>query len=209
MDDLEPLLAIGKWPTNAAMIRDIALSTLPYIRGHVLDPTYGEHGGFWTEYVPEEFTYHDAKLDGVDFRDLGYPNDMFDTVVFDPPYKLNGRPDAEVDARYGVDERGSIESRHTLMRDGLRECVRVCKPGGYVLTKQQDQVASGKMWWQTDMMTQWATEMGCVKVDSVLFEGYRKQPAGRRQVHVRRNYSTLLVFQKKIVSGLTAGAVKG
>lgn len=191
----DAVLAISDRKNNAELIADVA--KLGYLDGHVLDMTYG-YGTFWKEWQPEEFTYHDAKLDGVDFRDLPYEDGTFDAVVFDGPYKLNGTPDPTVDERYGVDKKGSIESRHQLLMDGVEEGARVCKTKGYLLVKCQDQVASGRVWWQTDMLTTQARMVGCVKVDSILFPSYRKQPAGTRQVHFRRNYSTLLVFRKEV-----------
>lgn len=112
----------------------------------------------------------------------------------------SGTATASVDDRYGVDGYMPIAERHQLILDGLAECVRVLKVGGRLLVKVQDQVASGRVWWQTDLVTRAAEERGCRKVDALLFLGGRSQPKGRRQVHARRNYSTLLVFVKESAS---------
>ena len=38
-----------------------------------------------------------------DFCHPPFASNTFDVVVYDPPYKLNGKPDADVDERYGVE----------------------------------------------------------------------------------------------------------
>lgn len=56
----------------------------------------------------------------------------------------------------------------------------------------------GRFWtrWQTIEFTNHAVGLGSRLVDQLHLPSYRPQPAGRRQVHARRNYSTLLVLQK-------------
>ena len=200
------VMARGDWNTNAEMLVDVArLGYLPAEDDEsklVLDPTYGL-GRWWTLYRPKNLAYSDANParshmgDAADFRQLPWPNCTFDTVAFDPPYKLNGTPTEDgMDWAYGVDERASWQSRHQLIRDGITECLRVTKRRGYLLVKCQDQVCSGQVRWQTIEFTNHAGEHGAKLVDSFLFPGYREQPPGRRQVHARRNYSTLLVFRK-------------
>lgn len=198
---------------NGELIADVV--KLGYIQRHdrVLDATYGK-GTFWKTWKPMHLTYHDIKVDGVDFRDLPYTDDHFEVVVFDPPYKLNGTPDETVDERYGVDVPADWRERMKLMHEGVLECLRVLAPKGYLLVKCQDQVCSGKVRWQTDAFTEWLCgarwgpdeEHGewspepqpgpCRKVDQLHFLGYRAQPDGRRQVHARHNFSTLLIFKK-------------
>lgn len=195
-------MAIGNWPTNAAMIADVA--RLGYLRAEwrTLDPTYGEFGGFWKKWRPDELVAHDALTDGVDFRHLPHGDGEFPAVVFDGPYKLNGRPDPRIDARYGVGERATRDERHALLFAGLWECARVTAPAGFLLAKCQDQVNGGKVRWQTDLFTGWAADAGLHKVDSFLFTSFRPQPetnpdgSPRSQKHARHNFSTLLVFQK-------------
>lgn len=133
----------------------------------------------------------------TDFRHLPHDDSTFDVVAYDPPYKLNGTPTHQVDDRYGVaGAYTSRDDRHRLMLDGLDECARVLAPRGYLLVKCQDQVNGGRVRWQTDMLTQRALELDLAKIDAFLMLGGRPQPDGRRQVHARRNYSTLLILQK-------------
>lgn len=187
--------AIHRYRNNGELI--VAAMTLGYLRDDwsVLDPTWGR-GTFWTIWRPKHLVGSDLAT-GVDFRHLPHDDATFDAVVFDPPYKLNGRPTDEVDGRYGVG--GSYTSageRHKLMRDGLAECARVVRPRGYVLAKCQDQVNAGRVRWQTMMLWEHGIAHDLLLVDQLHYVGGRPQPEGRRQQHARRNYSTLMVFRK-------------
>lgn len=195
----DAILATCRWRTNGELIA--ACAELGYLTGRVLDPTYGQ-GTWWSHYCPDRLDASDLDPDksptgvGVDFTDLPWLAGTFDAVAFDPPYKLNGTPDPAVDHRYGVDVPASWKERHRLIRQGISEAARVLLPGGYLLLKCQDQVCSGKVRWQTHEFTNHAADVGLELVDRFDMLSYRAQPAGRRQVHARRNSSTLLVFQK-------------
>jgi len=197
--------AIGDWTTNGDLIVDVA--RLGYLRHDwtILDPTF-ERGTFWSRWRPPGLVTSDLNPDSlaehtpVDFRALPWPDGTFDAVVFDPPYKLNGTPTHDVDARYGVaGPYTSRVDRHRLMIDGLTDCARVLRRPttdrpSYLLVKCADQVNGGRVRWQTRMMTEHAETLGLDLVDSFLFRAGRPQPDGRRQQHARRGYSTLLVF---------------
>jgi SAM-dependent methyltransferase len=199
----EAIKAATNWPTNGDMIADVA--RLGYLQPDwaVLDTSHGL-GTFWTRWRPETpLTACDLNQDkspwgvSVDFRSMPFGDAEFDAVVLDGPYRLNGTPDATFDERYGTDEVSTWQDRMQLIRDGITECVRVLKPKGILLVKCADQVCSGKVRWQTIDFTLHAEKHGCELVDSLLFLGGRPQPAGRRQIHARRNYSTLLIFRKR------------
>lgn len=194
------VLAATAWPTNAHMIEDVA--ELGYLGGDVLDCTYG-YGTFWKRWRPKVLIGCDLdpakSLIGysVDFTALPGPwSESFDAVVFDPPYKLNGTPTDAVDERYGVHVVRTWQDRLDLIEAGIYECVRVLKPKGYLLIKCQDQVCSGQVRWQTRIFADHAEDCGTTLVDRFDMLGGRPQPEGRRQVHARRNMSTLLVLRK-------------
>jgi SAM-dependent methyltransferase len=198
------VMAIGGWQNNGELIRDAA--SLGYLPGLTLDMTHGL-GRWWTKFRPDRLIGCDlepAKARDVvaDFRLLPWRDETFDTVVFDPPYKLNGQPTVAIDSPYGVHERATRDERHALMLDGFQEAKRVARRGGFVLVKCQDQVEGGKVRWQTDMMTV-AAGASFRKVDALLMSSYRAQPDGRSQKHARRNYSTLLVFKKERSQGFS------
>lgn len=194
------IYAIGSARTNAELIaREVV--PLGYLReeDRVLDPTYGL-GNWWTKWRPAELVGTDLnpkKTQGpvVDFTALPFPDDSFDVVAFDPPYRLNGTPDLEdFDEGYGIEKRSTPDERMGLAADGLVESLRVAKR--HVLMKCQDQVVSGKVRWQTFEFHEVAMSHGARLVDHLILKtNPRKQPAGRRQVHARRNYSSMLVFE--------------
>ena len=195
---MNPVMAIDRWPTNAHLIADCA--RLGYLRSDwlTLDPTYGR-GTFWKEWQPTVLFRADLNplsedVEKLDFTLLPYPNRFFGAVVFDPPYKLNGTDQGEGE-RYGVHHVATRDERMGLIRRGLIECARVLGDG-FLLVKCQDQVNGGKVRWQTLQIAEWARREGLGLVDRFDLLSYRPQPEGRRQVHARRNASTLLVFKR-------------
>jgi hypothetical protein len=198
----DPVLAATPWTSNAHLIADC--HELGYLDGHVLDPTYGK-GGWWKVWRPEKLTEHDLdpeRGDGVDYRNLPEPDGTFDSVAFDPPYvspggrTTTGMP--EFHARYGMASTArsprALFGNNTL---GFAECVRVLRRGGTIVYKSQDYISSGKFQPVTHWIVSDALERGLEYVDRLEhIAGVRPQPPGRRQVHARRNCSTMLVFRK-------------
>ena len=198
---MSEVMAIGARRNNAELMLDC--QQLGYLDGLVLDATYGL-GRFWslTIDLPHAAIDLDPARDVTvaDFRQLPFAANKFDTVVLDPPYKLNGTSTGKgvsaSDADYGVSGKYvNVAQRHGLICDGIVECLRVTKPGGYLLAKCQDQVCSGRVHWQTHIFTRHAAARGAMLVDMLHVQGHREQPPGRRQLHARRDYSTLLVLQ--------------
>lgn len=201
----EVVMAATQWPTNGHMIADVA--RLGYLRAEwlTLDPTYGL-GRWWTVWRPDKLEISDLHTVDpfVDFRDLPCPDGTYEAVAFDPPYKLNGTPTATVDGQYGVDKVASRSDRTQLILDGIKECSRVLAPNGTLLVKCQDQVNGGKVRWQSIEFASYAMSLGLVLVDQLVYLNTpRPQPPRSRldgvesvQQHARRNYSTLLIFEK-------------
>lgn len=120
---------------------------------------------------------------------------MMRDVVFDPPYKMNGTPDPDIDARYGVDKYTSWQTRILVIQSGLKECARIAR--SRILLKCMDQVVSGKKVFQTMIFARDAQQLGFELMDRFdMLRTPRPQPEGRRQVHTLQNYSTLLVLQR-------------
>lgn len=189
-------MAIGDWRTNADMMADVA--QLGYLNGRVLDLTANTQK-FWAKFRPSDLTTNDIDhafdTDAhFDACHTAWGTGDFDSVVFDPPYKLEGTshtPSMEVN--YGLGVPRTREQFRQLLIDGITEGARLTRH--YLLVKTMDMVNSGKVRWQTDDATQAAEDAGMDKVDALLFRSYRPQP-DRGQQHARRNYSTLLVFSK-------------
>lgn len=206
-----PVLAATAWPTNGHLIE--AVARLGYLRSEdrVLDPTFGR-GVWWQRWRPDVLVTHDIRVDGVDFRDLPHADGEFDAAVFDPPYvsvggrRTTGLPDMH--DRFGLtDAPTSPAGVQELIDTGLAEVVRVVKPRGFVLVKCQDYISSGRLWPGSFLTTQCGLRLGCELVDRLEhLAGVRPQPPGRRQVHARRNVSTLLVFRvRRKKSGKKSG----
>jgi hypothetical protein len=198
--DVSPVMSFGDWKTNGDLIADVA--RLGYLRSDdlTLDCTYGK-GRFWSRWRPDRLIRFDLDqrkgLDGIaDFRYLPFRTRCFDAVVFDPPYKLNGTPSGN-DEDYGVHLPTRWQDRMALIELGTEECCMTVRPGGVLLVKCQDQVCSGQMRWQTDLVTEAAIDMGFDKVDRLDMPSYRQQPDGRSQKHARHNSSQLLVFRRR------------
>jgi hypothetical protein len=194
------VFAFGDRFSNADLVVDLA--ELGYVVGDVLDVTYGL-GRWWLKFRPDGLVGCDIVEEkspigfSVDFRCLPFGDGSFDSVVFDPPYKLNGvSQDFANDDSYGVS--GGYVSpadRHALIFDGIRECCRVSRR--FVIVKCQDQVSSGRVFWQSRIFSDFAEgSCGFRLVDCLFVRGYRPQPAGRSQKHSRRDYSTALVLKR-------------
>jgi len=198
-----PVLAAAAWPTNADLIADVARLHLDRTAPAV-DMTYGR-GLWWARWRPLRLTTVDIRaLDGVDyvadFCDLPFADATFGTVAFDPPYvAAGGRASTRLPEffdRYGmVDAPRTPADAQALIDAGLVEAARVCAPGGRVLVKCQDYVTSGRLWPGTHYTLMTALRIGLRLVDRLEhIAGVRPQPPHRRQVHARRNLSTLLVL---------------
>jgi hypothetical protein len=210
---LKPELTAAFGGNNSTLIAAIAEAGL-YLHkeSSTIDCTYGL-GNFWKLWQPNYLLGCDidpAKSPvgfSVDFTQLSqvFGRNIFDVAVFDPPYMLNGtsrnQGPASKNASYGVNTPYTpMAVKHELMRVGLIECIKVVKGGtGYVLFKCMNQVSSGQVRWQTYMARDWADVNGAALVDEfhLLQARHSAQPPGRQQLHARRNYSTLMVFQKR------------
>lgn len=205
------VVASYPWRDNADLI--YAVWRMGYVEGKVLDMTPGEKG-LWASKLwrPPEMKMVEG-IEGVylnfgvwDFTNTPSADNEWDTVFYDPPFKLNGNPDGlpDLSRRYGVDVPAHWEDRHQLMVDGLKECIRITS--GRVLAKCQDQVVNGEIRWQTDMLKDCAEANGCKKVDRFDMLGHhipqpmgpsKRYPNGRKQRHAHARPSTLLVFEKR------------
>lgn len=146
--DGKEVLAAYQWKNNAEMMADVA-SIWIGDTDVVYDPTYGK-GGFWKEFRPKKFLYDDidkAKGWGGDFRDLLWEDETFDVVVFDPPYiSPGGRTTSTISGfnnAYGIDS--CAKSPDLLWKDiqlGMKECVRVLRPGGRLMQKAMNYISS-------------------------------------------------------------------
>jgi len=203
-DEPPPILAAKYWVSNADLIADVA--KLGYLKKAdvVLDPTYGK-GIWWKKWRPERLFHHDlSNGPEYDFRNLEmYTDGFFDAIAFDPPYvSVGGRSTSGMKDMY--EAFGLMDAPTTpllvqsLINDGLDEMHRLVKPRGIVLVKCQDYISSGKLWPGTHYTLTHALAIGFELLDRLehLSKASRAQPSGRRQMHARRNLSTMFVLRK-------------
>lgn len=191
------VFAASNWTTNANLIHDCHLLGYVTDDDHVLDMTYGK-GVWWRVWRPDGLVEHRG-----DFMDLPYGDESFDVVTFDPPYiSPGGRRTSTIkdfNDRYGLGRAATTPAGvQMVINEGMALGATKLRPGGLMLVKCMDYVSSGKLWLGTHYTLTYALNtlsMECV--DRFEHVGRsRPQPPHRRQVHARRNLSTLLVLRK-------------
>jgi len=194
-------MAATTWPTNADLIVDVVRLGYLNWNDRTLDPTYGR-GSWWMKWEPASLTVLDRRQDGSDFRRLDrFPDRTFDAIAYDPPYVCQGGrttttvPDFH-DA-YGLGDAPKTPALlQDLINDGLTEMHRLVRVGGMVLVKCKDYVSSGKIWHGTHLTLNHAMSLGFECVDRLEHIGRPGPQSQTRQVHARRNLSTLFVLKR-------------
>lgn len=231
MSDL--VMETQAWPSNAAMI-EAAFKMHVYPRfaePEILDPTFGR-GLWWHPWLvpqhrrargvggeevtvwetPARFTFHDYRMDGVDYRDLPHDDHSFDVVAFDPDYVAPGGRDTstipDFNGRYGLKpDYESPEALLEMIEEGMGELDRVLRPQGRVLVKCMTYVSGGWPvlgehrvitagqhygWRVADI---WVHPSG-TGPQPKLEDRTRKDGKPVRQQHARSNSSRLIIFRK-------------
>ena len=213
------VLSATAWRTNAELIAAIAPLYLARDMAAV-DVTYGL-GRWWTLWRPDELVAHDldpAKGDGVDFTALPEADGTYDLAAFDPPYVAPGGRDTMGAATAAMSHAFGMTTSSTTpagnqqhIEAGLAELYRVLKPStrrnepevGIALVKVQDYITSGRLFDAVFQTTAAALDLGFIVLDRFeLITSGGPQPStnrdgtARRQVHARRNHSTMLVLLK-------------
>lgn len=67
----------------------------------------------------------------IDFRDMPFPDDTFNLVVFDPPHLIHAGESSWLAKKYGV----LPKDWKPYLRDGFAECLRVLKPSHTLIMK--------------------------------------------------------------------------
>lgn len=201
------VLAAATYRTNADLMA--AVRSLGYITddSYGVDVTYGK-GVWWKGWSPERLMTHDIIIDAVDFRQLPYPDNLFDFVAFDPPYvPVGGRASSTIPAfnsAYGLTTVPStVEKLHKLIVEGLKEAHRVLLPKGLVLFKTMNYTTSGSFTPQAYDTFAAVRELFDMRDELIYLRKPGPQPkvnldgSPRRQLHARQNSSRLLVLEAK------------
>lgn len=173
------VFALNTATTNAELM--VYCRDLGYLDAakSTLDATWGL-GRFWTLWKPDLLIGNDlvaakahnlrSSFTALPFRDRSIPN-----VVFDPPYKMGGQAGSHPsDEGYGVAVQATPAERLGLIGEGCVETMRVASERVFV--KSQDQVVSGDVAWQTDLITSLFTGAGWLKEDALFLRNKIGQP---------------------------------
>jgi tRNA G10 N-methylase Trm11 len=136
-----------------------------------------------------------------DFRQMSWPDGSFDAIAYDPPYVCAGGRTttgiAEFHDRFGMDDAPRrAEDLQVLINDGLTEMARLARAGGVILVKCKDYISSGRLFEGTYLTRKHAEGLGLKCEDRLEYIGNQSPQSQARQLHARRNLSTLFVFKK-------------
>ena len=178
----------------------------------VADVTYGK-GAFWRHVNLENYDLRATDiLDGVDCRELPYPDGTIDCVVLDPPYMHTpgggthmGQPAFEDHYRNNGTGNNTDKKYHEavveLYKEAGVEAYRVLRERGVFIVKCQDEVCTNRQRFTHVELIQAYEQLGFVAED--LFVVVRQNKPGVsstvRQVHARKNHSYFLVLWKRTV----------
>lgn len=167
------------------------LCNLVNFNGKVLDTTYG-NGLFWSD--PSNVIGCDLKPERAkdlccDFHNLPFANNVFEMVVFDPPF--HPFVGSHEEARFSGMGKNEKELK-TLFQSGVAECWRVTSK--YLIVKCQDYVHNHQVQW----MPLWAINV-CGEPFEWLIATRLGKLTSSRWVNVkslRRNHADYLMFCK-------------
>ncbi|MGX7195472.1 class I SAM-dependent methyltransferase [Enterococcus olivae] len=85
----------------------------------------------------ETFEIHGKKINVqpdvvADFRDMPFPDNTYDLIVFDPPHLKWAGPNSIMKAQYGQLDKDTWPAD---ILQGMTECMRVLKPNGVLIFK--------------------------------------------------------------------------
>lgn len=180
----------------------------------IADVTYG-NGVFWRNVPKGKYRVRASDIaQGVDCRDLPYPDDSLDCLVLDPPYmegffrrdnsqKAGGGTHSAFRKYYSNgDERSSGPKWHQAVTDlyfkAGREAHRVLRDNGVLIVKCQDEVSANRQWLtHIEIYNEYLARGFYCKDLFVVVRGNRPVVSRlKKQVHARKNHSYFMVFIK-------------
>lgn len=144
----------------------------------------------------------------ADCRHLPLDDDSIQSLFYDPPYNARNAKTSVFSgaanpyrrfrrmARFG--SYGSVKELWAFYRNSLREFWRILKPGGLLVVKIQNCIASGKRIWSADYIKRVARGIGFDLEDEFVFPNLRPamHPGMAKQQHARSAHCYFFVFIK-------------
>lgn len=175
----------------------------------VADPTFG-NGVFWRQVDRSQYTLllSDLHSHSIDLRQLPYADASVDVLINDPPYRYtplkNSKQDdvpghGKVDGLYNLQaaKLTNTQAVLSLYQDGMKEGLRVLRPGGFLVVKCQDTVQDGKNIWVHCLLMQHAETLGYACRDMLVVAPVSiLKTRWERQRHLRKAHSYFLVLRK-------------
>jgi hypothetical protein len=175
----------------------------------VADTTFGR-GVFWKQIDTSVYDFRPTDLarDGIDARDLPYPDGSIDVLVFDPPYRYTpaanvkhgtNKPHGEVDALYGLQASAPTRTQGVLLlyAEAMAEALRALREGGFLVLKCQDTVQDGRNIWVHCLLLAEAEKLGFACRDMVVVATPSvMRTRWERQRHLRKGHSYFLMLRK-------------
>ena len=178
---------------NSGLIKDV-VDLYVEEGSKVADVTYGK-GVFWKDVDLSKYNIIGSDIKtGIDFRELPYQDNSFNHSVIDPPYARITNLKGMVDC-YNTNRYVTHDDIINLYREGLKELIRITRPGGYVLCKCQDEVHGGIQKWSHIEIFNIAVNYGLYPKDLFILVNEKKPKHRFKQKHARKNHSYLWVFQ--------------
>jgi hypothetical protein len=137
----------------------------------------------------------------LDARQLPFRDNVFDAIVFDPPYIEDSKDNHDPRKKtYGYEE-WTREELYELICDCRVEFQRVLKPGGKLIVKIQDQYKNGELLPHSDYAVLLFMMAGWPLFDKVIYRVFRAIHALQRSRYKYRRHSFIvhtyyLVFRK-------------
>ncbi|MBI5235653.1 MAG: site-specific DNA-methyltransferase [Deltaproteobacteria bacterium] len=199
---------------NAELFPKILLLHVPK-GARIADVTWGQ-GVFWKNVPAGDYDVHVTDLKtGVDCRNLPYPDESFDCVVFDPPYMEGffrksaghlGGAGTHASFRKAYSNGEAMQENgpkwHAAVVDlyikGGKEAARVIKQDGICIVKCQDEVSANRQWLTHVEIINAYAEMGFYARDLFVIVRSNQPGVSRllKQIHARKNHSYFIIFQK-------------
>lgn len=175
-------------------------------RPDILDCTYNK-GRMWKglDYKPLKMDLCDEyDVDVVgDFRDMPFPDDSFDVIVFDPPHLPTAAGNKTVYTKYKVevaDKDRAGENISDLFVPFLKQAKRVLRKNGIVLAKLADLVHNHRAHWHQVDFINAVREVGLTPCDMLIkidpAAGNLKDNRWKKVKHLRKAHCYWIVVRK-------------